>query len=143
MEAFEYAGLEDGMDYLYDFFEQDLPARVAEESEFVPAGLEDVLGDNTLLDYVWLWIKDPGPRGFRSYVAAGGYLPAEVDEALVWRRNEWGFDTPPHIYWLARDGVTDADAPALAAGDFDFDFAAAEFGEFDLGVPGPGNSAAD
>ena len=43
MEAFEYAHLEDGLDYLYDFFEEDLEERVRAGRELLPAGMEDIL----------------------------------------------------------------------------------------------------
>ena len=73
MDAYEYAQLEDGLDYLYDFFEEDLEERVRAGRELLPAGMEDILGDHTLEDYVWLWIKEPGPNGFRQYLRDGGY----------------------------------------------------------------------
>lgn len=104
MEAFEYAGLDNALDYLYEFFDKDLAQRVAENKEFVPAGLEDVLGDNDLYDYVWLWIKEPGPNGFRQYIRDGGYPEDEVKEAFLLRRDEWGRNTPPHVEWLEEDG---------------------------------------
>lgn len=53
MNAFEYAQLEDSMDYLYDFFDQDLESRVRTEREYLPESLQDLLGDHTVLDYIW------------------------------------------------------------------------------------------
>ena len=46
MDAFDYAQLEDALDYLYDFLDQDLVDRVRTEREFVPAGLEGLLADD-------------------------------------------------------------------------------------------------
>ena len=57
MDPFDYAQLEDALDYLYDFLDQDLADRVRAEREFVPAGLEGLLADDSLDDYVWLWIR--------------------------------------------------------------------------------------
>ena len=71
MDPFDYAQLEDALDYLYDFLDQDLADRVRAEREYVPAGLEGLLADDSLDDYVWLWIKDPGPNGFRQYLRDG------------------------------------------------------------------------
>lgn len=110
MEAFEYAHLEDGLNYLYDFFEEDLEERVRAGRELLPAGMEDILGDSTLDDYVWLWINEPGPNGFRQYLRDGGYTEAEVGEAFLFARTEWGMNTPPHVEWLKEDGF---EAPAF------------------------------
>ena len=99
-----YAELEDAMDYLYDFLDEDLADRVRAEREFVPAGLESLLADDSLDDYVWLWIKDSGPNGFRQYLRDGGYSEAEVRQTFAWARSEWGMNTPPHIAWLKEDG---------------------------------------
>ena len=95
MNAFDYAQLEDALDYLYDFLDQDLADRVRAEREFVPAGLEGLLADDSLDDYVWLWIKDSGPNGFRQYLRDGGYPEAEVAQAFLWARAGWGMNTPP------------------------------------------------
>ena len=76
MDPFDYAQLEDALDYLYDFLDQDLADRVRAEREYVPAGLE---GD-------------------------GGYSEAEVSQAFLWARTEWGMNTPPHVAWLKADG---------------------------------------
>ncbi|MGX9136743.1 hypothetical protein [Corynebacterium striatum] len=84
MNAFEYAQLEDSMDYLYDFFDQDLESRVRTEREYLPESLQDLLGDHTVLDYIWLWIKEPGPNGFKQYLRDGEYSEAEVEEAFLW-----------------------------------------------------------
>ena len=92
------------MDYLYDFLDQDLVDRVRTEREYVPDGLEGLLADDSLDDYVWLWIKDPGPNGFRQYLRDGGYSEAEVSQAFLWARTEWGMNTPPHVEWLKADG---------------------------------------
>ena len=54
MDAYEYAQLEDGLDYLYDFFDEDLEERVRAGRELLPEGMEDILGDHTLEDLVWL-----------------------------------------------------------------------------------------
>ena len=104
MNAFEYAQLEDSMDYLYDFFDHDLESRVRTEREYLPESLQELLGDHTVLDYIWLWIKEPGPNGFKQYLRDGEYSEAEVEEAFLWTRNEWGHNTPPHIEWLKADG---------------------------------------
>ncbi len=104
MDAYEYAQLEDGLDYLYDFFDADLEERVRAGRELLPEGMEDILGDHTLEDYVWLWIKEPGPNGFRQYLRDGGYGEAEVKEAFLLARTEWGMNTPPHVEWLKEDG---------------------------------------
>ena len=105
MDAYEYAQLEDSLDYLYDFFDTDLEERVRAGRELLPEGMEDILGDHTLEDYVWLWIKEPGPHGFRRYLRDGGYDEAEVEEAFLLARAEWGMNTPPHVEWLKEDGV--------------------------------------
>ena len=42
MNALEYAQLEDSMDYLYDFFDEDLEARVRAEREYLPESLQDL-----------------------------------------------------------------------------------------------------
>lgn len=97
MNAFDYAQLEDALDYLYDFLDQDLADRVRTEREYVPEGMEGLLADDSLDDYVWLWIKDSGPNGFRQYLRDGGYPEAEVAQAFLWARTEWGMNTPPHI----------------------------------------------
>ena len=104
MDPQHYAELEDAMDYLYDFLDADLADRVRAEREFVPAGLESLLADDSLDDYVWLWIKDSGPNGFRQYLRDGGYSEAEVRQPFAWARSEWGMNTPPHIAWLKEDG---------------------------------------
>jgi len=104
MDPQHYAELEDAMDYLYDFLDEDLADRVRAEREFVPAGLESLLADDSLDDYVWLWIEDSGPNGFRQYLRDGGYSEAEVRQTFVWARSEWGMNTPPHIAWLKEDG---------------------------------------
>ena len=70
------------------------------EREYVPEGMEGLLADDSLDDYVWLWIKDSGPNGFRQYLRDGGYPEAEVAQAFLWARTEWGMNTPPHIAWL-------------------------------------------
>ena len=49
MDPFDYAQLEDALDYLYDFLDQDLADRVRAEREFVPAGLEGLLADLSLI----------------------------------------------------------------------------------------------
>lgn len=104
LAAVDYAQLEDGLDYVYAFFEQDLEQRVRAGREFIPAGLEDVLGDDSLEDYLWLWFTDPGPRGFRQYLRDGGYSEREVDSAFHYCRSEWGMNTFPHAAWLREDG---------------------------------------
>ena len=106
MDPQHYAELEDAMDYLYDFLDEDLADRVRAEREFVPAGLESLLADDSLDDYVWLWIKDSGPNGFRQYLRDGGYSEEEVAHAFLLARTEWGMNTPPHVEWLKEDGVT-------------------------------------
>ena len=105
MDAFEYAQLEDGLDYLYAFFEEDLEERVRAGRELPPEGMEDILGDHTLEDFVWLWIKEPGPNGFRHYLRDGGYDESEISEAFLLARTEWGMNPPPHVEWLREDGV--------------------------------------
>ncbi|WP_296133001.1 hypothetical protein ACKFRM_02190 [Corynebacterium sp. YSMAA1_1_D6] len=105
MDAFDYAQQTEGLDYLYDFFEEDLESRVREGREFLPAGMEDILGDHTLEDYVWLWIKEPGTNGFRQYLRDGGYSEEEVAHAFLLARTEWGMNTPPQVEWLKEDGV--------------------------------------
>jgi hypothetical protein len=100
---YEYAELDNSMDYLYEFFDKDLKDRLDIERQYIPEGLEDLIGDNSLLDYVWLWIKDTGPRGFRQYLFDGGYVEPEVTEAFLAKRQEWGMNTPPHLEWLAQD----------------------------------------
>ena len=105
MDACEYAQLEDGLDYLYAFFDEDLEERVRAGRELLPEGMEVILGDHTVEDFVWLWIKEPGPRGFRQYLRDGGYDGAEVSEAFLFARTEWGMNTPPHVEWLREDGV--------------------------------------
>lgn len=104
MDPFDYAQLEDALDYLYDFLDQDLADRVRTEREYVPDGLEGLLADDSLDDYVWLWIKDPGPNGFRQYLRDGGYSEAEVTQAFLWARTEWAMNTLPHVAWLKADG---------------------------------------
>ena len=74
----------------------------AREREYVPDGMEGLLADDSLDDYVWLWIKDSGPNGFRQYLRDGGYPEAEVAQAFLWARTEWGMDTPPHVAWLKK-----------------------------------------
>lgn len=69
MNALEYAQLEDSMDYLYDFFDEDLEARVRAEREYLPESLQDLLGDHSVLDYIWLWIKEPGKTVSRPICA--------------------------------------------------------------------------
>ena len=101
---YEYAEDDASMDYLYGFFDKDLKGRLETERQFIPEGLEDLIGDNSLLDYIWLWIKDAGPRGFRQYLFDGGYAESEVIEAFLAKRQEWGMNTPPHLEWLAQDG---------------------------------------
>src|SRR5699024_6384242 len=80
---YEYAEDDSSMDYLYDFSDQDLKHRLDEERQFIPEGLDDLIGDNSLLDYIWLWIKDAGPRGFRRYLLDGGYEESEVMAAFL------------------------------------------------------------
>ena len=104
MNAFDYAQLEDALDYLYDFLDQDLADRVRTEREYVPEGMEGLLADDSLDDYVWLWIKEPGPNGFRQFLRDGGYGEDEVKEAFLLARTEWGMNTPPHVEWLKEDG---------------------------------------
>lgn len=100
---YEYAELDNSMDYLYEFFDKDLKDRLDTERQFIPEGLEDLVGDNSLLDFIWLWIKDTGPRGFRQYLFDGGYEESEVTEAFLAKRQEWGMNTPPHLEWLEQD----------------------------------------
>ncbi|MGO2426461.1 MAG: hypothetical protein ACTH7R_08935 [Corynebacterium flavescens] len=100
MDAYHYGQLEDSLDYLFDFFDQDLAQRVHASREYVPAGMEEFLGDNSLEDFVWLWVKEPGANGFRQYLRDGGYDEAEVAQAFLECRTEWGMNTLPHIEWL-------------------------------------------
>lgn len=101
-DVLDYANSPDSMDYLYDFLEADLPARLAERAEFVPPGFEDILADDTPLDHVWLWIKEPGLNGFRQYLRDGGFDDAEVARAYAACREEWGMNTPPQLEWLEK-----------------------------------------
>lgn len=104
MDAYDYAHLEDSLDYLFDFFDQDLAQRVREGREYVPEGMEEFLGDHTLEDFVWLWVKEPGANGFRQYLRDGGYTEAEVTQAFLECREEWGMNTLPQIQWLREQG---------------------------------------
>ncbi len=104
MDAYTYAELADAMDYLYDFFDQDLASRVRAERAFIPEGLESALADDSLLDFVWLWIKDPGPNGFVQYLRDGGFDEEEIRTAVAARRQEWAIDNPPHVAWFLADG---------------------------------------
>ncbi|MDY3128284.1 MAG: hypothetical protein SOW59_09240 [Corynebacterium sp.] len=107
-EVLAYAEDDASMAYLYDFFTQDLAARVEKEREFIPPGFEDLLGDDSVLDYVWLWIKDPGANGFRQYLRDGEFSEAEVNAAFIAKREEWGMNTPPHLEWLKDDGFDES-----------------------------------
>lgn len=104
MDALTYAGLEDSLDYLYAFLDSDLLARIKDELRYIPAGMEDFLLDDSLEDFVWLWFKDSGANGFRQYLADGGFDTAEVEQAYVFCRAEWGMNTPPQVEWLREDG---------------------------------------
>src|SRR5690625_7835752 len=98
---YEYAEGDASMDYLYGFFDKDLKDRLETEHQFIPEGLEDLIGDNSLLDYIWLWIKDAGPRGFRKYLFDGGYAESVVIEDFLAMRKVWGLTTQSHLDWLA------------------------------------------
>lgn len=109
--AYDYAHDPDSLDYLYDFFDEDLADRVRAGREFVPEGLEDVLGDNTLEDYVWLWVKEPGPNGFRQYLRDGGFDDIDIKHAFFDCRTEWSMNTLPQLEWLAEDGYEPPEIP--------------------------------
>ncbi|MDO5033099.1 hypothetical protein [Corynebacterium sp.] len=102
--AYDYAHGEDALDYLYDFFEEDLEQRVRAGWESIPEGMRDILGDHTIEDYVWLWVMEPGKNGFRQYLRDGGFTEAEIREAFAAARAEWGMNTPPHVAWLKDEG---------------------------------------
>lgn len=115
MDAYAYAGLDDAMDYLYDFLEQDLEDRLRADREFIPAGLEDLLAEDSVADHVWLWLKDSGPNSFLQYLRDGGFAEEECARALRVRLREWAYDSPPHLAWMAEDEEGAAE-DATAAG---------------------------
>ncbi|WP_293773113.1 hypothetical protein [uncultured Corynebacterium sp.] len=104
MDAYQYAGEPDAMEYLYDFFDEDLPAVVRANRELIPEGLEDLLAEDSLEDYVWLWLKDRGRNGFLQYIIDGGFSEDDVREAHAFRIKEWAIDNPPHVTWFREDG---------------------------------------
>ncbi|APT93574.1 hypothetical protein CPHO_00925 [Corynebacterium phocae] len=111
MEAYNYAALDDSMDYLYAFFEQDLARCVAENRELIPEGLEYLLAEDSLEDYVWIWLKARGPNSFYQYVMDGGYPEVESRQAYDYRVKEWAIDNPPHVTWFREDGSALPDLP--------------------------------
>lgn len=115
MDAYAYAGLDDAMDYLYDFLDQDLEERLRADREFIPAGLEDLLAEDSVADHVWLWLKDAGPNGFLQYLRDGGFAEEECARALRVRLREWAYDSPPHLAWMAEDAAAAADSAAEPA----------------------------
>lgn len=109
-DAYAWAGGEKGLEFLYAFLEQDLEACLEDERALLPQGLEDLLASDSLEDYVWLWLKHPGPRGFKAFIATGAdFRDIEVDRAYATRVQEWAIDNPPHVTWLREDGY---EAPA-------------------------------
>ena len=107
--AIDFAADEGAMDYLYDFFDQDLADRVRRDREFVPEGLEDLLAEDSLEDFVWLWLKDTGENSFLRFVLDGAadnaFSDADAAEAVRLRLREWSLDSPPHIAWFKEDGA--------------------------------------
>lgn len=107
--AIDFAADEAAMDYLYDFFDQDLADRVRRDREFVPEGLEDLLAEDSLEDFVWLWLKDTGDNSFLRFVLDGAadndFSDADAAEAVRLRLREWSLDSPPHIAWFKEDGA--------------------------------------
>lgn len=115
LDAYTWAGREDGLDYLYDFLDHDLDSCLKDEQALLPPGLGDLLASDSLDDYVWLWLKHPGERGFKAYIASGSddFLEIEVDRAFAARIQEWGIDNPPHVTWLREDGYEAPQNPYL------------------------------
>ena len=107
MDAYTYAELPEAMDYLYDFLEEDLEDRLRAEREFIPEGMEDLLGSSSLTDFVWLWLKDVGPNSFWQYLVDGEFDEGETRQAHRERLKEWAIDSAPHVQWLREDGVNE------------------------------------